>query len=82
MILVDVFVPSVEQQFDFSLNETVLISHVIEEISALVAQREQCELQGDSEQLLLCDAQTASILPKNKTLQQCEIQNGGRLILV
>ena len=32
MILVDIFVPGIDKNYDFQLNETIIISAVIEEI--------------------------------------------------
>ena len=82
MILVDIYVPSVDQEFDFGLDETARISGIIEEVASMISQKQQCELKGSADELLLCSMQDRAILPKGKTLEQCDIRNGSRLILV
>lgn len=82
MIFVDVYVPSVDQEYDFSLDETVKISSIIEEVVSMVSQKEQCELNGRLEDMLLCNIQQMDILPKEKTLKECNISNGKRLLLI
>lgn len=82
MILVDIYVPSVEQNFDFNLDEKASIANVIEEVASLVTQREHCELKEDIEDLFLCDLQRSEILPKDRNLKQCNITNGSHLIMV
>lgn len=82
MILVDIYVPSVDQEFDFGLDETVKISGIIEEVASMVSQKEQCELKGNPAEFLLCSMRDKAILPRDKTLSECGISNGNRLILV
>ena len=82
VILVDIYVPSVDQEFDFGLDENVKISGIIEEVASLVSQKEQCELRGNPEEFLLCSLRDNAILPRNRTLKECDITNGCRLILV
>lgn len=82
MILVDIYVPSVDQEFDFGLDETAKIAGIIEEIASMVSQKEQCELKGNTEELLLCSMRDKAILPREKTLAECDIVNGSRLLLV
>lgn len=82
MILVDVFVPSVNKVYDFQLSETASIYTVIEEISEMIGQKERSELAGDVEKLQLCDKRKQCILEKNKTLAECGVITGQTLILV
>lgn len=82
MILVDVYVPSVDQEFDFGLDEEAKISGIIEEIASMIGQKEQCELQGNIDELLLCDMESNIILPRTKTLAECKICNGKSLMLI
>ena len=53
MILVDVYAPSVNQTYDFTLEESAKVSAVIDELSEMIAQREQTELKGEVRELLL-----------------------------
>lgn len=82
MILVDVLIPSIGQEFDFELDDTVKISGIIEEIASMAGQKVQCDLKGDISELLLCEMQEGRILPKEKTLSDCQISNGRKLLLV
>lgn len=82
MILVDIYVPSVDQEYDFHVDETVRIAAIIEEIASVISQKEQCELKGSLAELLLCSIGDRSILPREKTLEDCDISNGSRLMLV
>ena len=82
MILVDVYVPSVNKQFDFKLDENVYIANIIEEIGGMmVAIANDLDKQKIND-LLLCDYATNRILPLDATLKQCQIMNGSRLVLV
>lgn len=82
MILVDIYVPSVDQEYDFELDETTKIAGIIEEIASMVSQKERCELKGNIEEMLLCSVRDKLILPKTRTLAECDISNGNRLILI
>ena len=82
MILVDVFVPSVNKVYDFQLSETAPIYTVIEEISEMIGQKERVAIVGDVKELLLCDRKTQRILEKNKTLAECNIVTGCSLIFI
>ena len=82
MIIVDVFVPSVDKNYDFQLNESISIYTVIEEISEMIGQKERTHIVGDLELLQLCDRESRQVLEKNKTLQECGIITGKSLILV
>ena len=82
MILVDVVVPSIEQIYDFTLNERTRIELVIEEIVEMISQKEHCVLRGNKEDLILCDHNGQKVLDKNETLQSCGIVTGSRLLLL
>lgn len=82
MILVDVFVPSVDKEYDFQLSETASISMVIEEISEMIGQKERTEIVGDVNRLQLCDQEKQCILDRKKTLEESGVVTGSRLILI
>ncbi len=82
MILVDIFVPSVDKEYDFQLSESAEISMVIEEISEMIGQKERTEIVGDVSKLQLCDKEHQCILDRNRTLAQCGVVTGSRLILI
>ena len=82
MIVVDIFVPSVDKEYDFQLNENMPIYTVIEEISEMIGQKEHSQIVGSVELLQLCDSEKQCVLHKNKTLLECGITTGKSLILV
>lgn len=82
MILVDIFVPSVNNVYDFQLDECTPIGTIVEEIGELIEQKERCKMVGDISELMLCLQKDRRILPKNKTLKECNVQTGNSMILV
>ncbi|MDE6917372.1 MAG: hypothetical protein K2P39_11315, partial [Lachnospiraceae bacterium] len=70
MVLVDVYVPSVNCTYDFQLDEEVRIGLLIEEIGEMVCRREHCKLDGAMEKLLLCSMDNREIIPRNTTLTE------------
>lgn len=82
MVLVDVYVPSVEKTYDFQLNETIAVDTLIEEISEMIGQKEHSEIKGDVSELVLCNMSTREVLNKNMTLAEQGIITGNSLILV
>lgn len=82
MIVVDLHVPIIYQNYNFQLNENIEINLLIEEISEMIGQKEHSQIVGDVNKLLLCDKKTGRVLEKNKTLNECGVITGNSLILV
>lgn len=82
MILVDVWVPSLGRQYDFSLDERAEVSMLIAEMIEMISKKEHCNLLGDAKGLKLCSIGTKEILPGNDTLEEHKIINGHQLVLV
>ncbi len=82
MIMVDVTVPSIGRQYNFSLEEQAAISMLIAEITEVICQKECCQLAGSIERLNLCSYEQKKILSPSATLSQYGIANGSRLLLV
>lgn len=82
MIIVDVFVPVVNKEYDFSINEKSQISLVIEELSEMIAQKEGFLTVKHPENFILCNAETKGIMDIKLTLESYGIGNGGRLIMI
>lgn len=82
MILVDIYVPSIGNTYDFQLDEEVPVGNVIEEISEMIGQKEHCQIVGDMTKLMLCTAKDKQILYRDYTLAECHIVTGDSLILV
>lgn len=82
MILVDIYVPSVDQIYNFNLSEDIGISAIINEIVDMISQKEQTKLYGRQEKLNLYSIKDKRILPKVNTLSDCNIMTGGSLMLI
>ena len=82
MILVDIYVPSVDRVYDFHLNEKAKVSVVIEEIAEMVSQKEHSQLIGDVSEMLLCEYSNNRVLDRNSTLENLGVCTGEKLILV
>lgn len=82
MILVDLYVPSMNQSYDFQLNEKATVASVILEVADMISQKERVRLVGDAQKLNLCDKDRNIILFPNETLEAGGIHTGSRLILV
>lgn len=82
MILVDIYVPAVDREYNFSLNENIRISVLIEEISEMIGQKEQTVLSGDTSEITLASEEKEQILSEGMTLAECDVHTGDRLILV
>jgi len=82
MILVDIYVPSIDMTYNFSLNEEIKVQDIIDEITEMVERKEGLKLNGDSKDLILCSRKSNEILSKSDTLFRCGIDTGDSLILV
>lgn len=81
MILVDVFVPAVDKQFDFCLDENRYIADILEEIGMIVFGAGE-DMKERMQSLILCDYNGRRILPMNQTLKMNGIGNGYRLVIL
>jgi hypothetical protein len=82
VILVDIYVPSVGNVYDFQLDENEKISTIVEEIGELISQKEHCTLIGDISKLMLCSRDSKRILSGEMSLYQSGIKTGNSLLLV
>ena len=82
MILVDIFVTSLDKSYDFQLNENVRVETIIEEISEMVCQKEHMKVVGETSKLMLCDMFAYRVLEKEKTLSESGVSTGNKLMLI
>lgn len=82
MFLADVSVPVLNQIYDFKLDENMEIGILIEEIVEMICQKEQCQIFGNLSAIFLCEVEKKEIFSRTKTLQECGIHTGSRLMLV
>ena len=83
MILVDIYVPAIDQTMDFELDEYASISNLLEEIGEMIIQTAKGEIRKeDVYKMMLCSYDLQSVLENNKTLEEYNIRNGSRLFIV
>ncbi|MFR5633998.1 MAG: EsaB/YukD family protein [Monoglobales bacterium] len=82
MILVDIYTPAMNRTYDFNLDEHVTISNLLEEISGMICQKEQCTLKGSQKELFLVSRNRNRILNSDLTLADYQISPGDQLMLV
>ncbi len=82
MILVDIYVPAVDQVYNFSLSDDIEVFAIINEIVGMISQKEQTELNGSQDALNLYSVRDRAILPRENTLADCRIMTGSCLMLV
>ncbi len=74
--------PSLGTVYDFKLNEDVVVSVVIDEISSIICQKEQCHISGDRNEFLLFSEDKRRLLSLGLSLYENDIKTGDRLVLV
>lgn len=82
MIIVDVYVPALDREYNFNLDQNVRVSTIIEEISEMIAHKEHSQIMGNMDELRLCDRSGEKILSAKATLSSSGIRTGSKLILV
>lgn len=82
MIIVDVDVEAMGQTYDFKLNENVPVIKLIDEMCELISRKEKCAPVENPMKLVFCKRMTGQILPHDKTLQECGIVSGDKLMLI
>lgn len=81
MILVDVYVPALDKTFDFRLDEKAKVGQIMIEMQDIF--KKKLKESGDKKQdFMLCSMEHKEELPIYKTLSECRIKDGSRLMLV
>jgi uncharacterized ubiquitin-like protein YukD len=82
MILIDVYVPSMDKTYDFQVDENVSIENLVMEIAEMIGSETKSDKKSSQSGLLLCSLDDKVILQKNRSLHAYGIVNGSRLMLV
>lgn len=82
MILVDIYVPSIDNTFDFRVDETASVENIIHEVSEMLCKKYRNSLNKNANDFVLCSYETEAVMPNNSTLTMHGIKNGSKLILV
>lgn len=81
MIVIDIMVPYSNYVYDFSLDDTVPISFLIEEIVTMICAKEHWPAPSAVSSLALFCPETERMLDRNSSLADEKITPGQRLIL-
>lgn len=82
MILVEVYVPAVDDNFDFELDENVPIYQIVGELCEMLGKKMKSSIVSGTNGFMLCAMEQNEILPNERTLYQCKVKDGSRLLLV
>lgn len=82
MILVEIYVPAVDERFDFELDENVKIGQIIEELSEMLNKKVKSPVSTSAEGFILCTTAQNEILSRERTLYQSHVRDGHRLLLL
>lgn len=82
MILVDVFVPMLDQYYDFKLDETASIGVLADEMLAILCQWEGYDQENLTETAMICDLKSNRILNPMTSLRDNGVESGDQLLLV
>lgn len=82
MILVDVYVPVLDENYDFYLDEYTEIGVIIEQAAEMICQKEKCPLKGDVGELTLWKQDSRYKLNRCDTLREAGVEAGEKLFLV
>lgn len=81
MIAVDVYVPYLDQTYDFSLDETAPIASLIDELATMICSKERWPIPVSTNELCLFAPKQSRELLRTSTLSHENIDAGQRLIL-
>lgn len=80
MIYVDVYVPIIDKVYDFHLDENATVATIIDEITEMLSRKEQSKIGGNPYEIVLCLEEASLVMPRNKTLLECGVHTGSRII--
>lgn len=82
MILVDVYVPSLDNTYDFMLDENTEIDKVILEITEMINKKINSKSQNKLNEFLLYWLDNKCVLDTKRTLQNSGVIDGCKLMLL
>ena len=82
MIIVEIYVPVTDGTYECKLNEDVPVGVLLEELCAVVSEKEQCPVSDIKDKMMLFNYRKKSALSNNMTLFESGISTGDRLVLL
>lgn len=81
MIIVNVEIPIMGQDYDFQIDENVPIFEVQEELAEMICRRQQCKLDGFESRLLLWDKKRGLMLRREESAFDNGLETGSELLM-
>lgn len=82
MILVDIYIPSMDKTYDFQVDEGAAVDNLIMEIAEMIGTITKSGKNIHAEKLMLCSMDQKTLLQRNSSLRTYGIKNGSKLMLV
>jgi hypothetical protein len=82
MILVEVYVPVLDQTDDFELDESVPVSQIVAELVEMLSKKTKSKIPEMMDEFLLCSLDYNEPLNAKRTLSENGIKDGQTLLLV
>ncbi len=82
MVMVDIYFPAVDLVYNLKLDEHSRIDAIVKEVSEMMCKRYKSTFEGKNENYMLCSMEKGVILEENVTLQEYDVKNGSRLMMV
>lgn len=81
MLRCEISVPALAKSYEFSVNEYVKTPSLIEEVMSVIGAREGCRW-ADGNGAVLCDVERGRVLPRERSLYECHVTPGSKLVLI
>ena len=82
MIIVNIKVPALEKEYNFSVDENAPVQDLVEEIAELIVQKEGVQFSGNMADMVLCSRDPGFQCARTSCLNDYGIYGGAELILV
>lgn len=82
MIIVNIKVPALEKEYNFSVDENARVEDLIEEIAELIVQKEGVQFSGNTDEMALCSQNPGFQCARGNCLNDYGVYGGAELILV
>lgn len=82
MIMVDIYMPAIDESFDFMLDENADLDVVILEVTEMIARKTRSELRPSDDGFVLYYTDRKVPLSPDRTLYESGVRDADRLILV
>ena len=82
MILVDVYVPAMDDNYDFMVDENVAVSQIVTEIGGMISKKVKETLPEQDADFQLYSMNTRTLLNSGQSLYMNNVTDGCRLLLV